>query len=174
MSNYLDLCKEHNIPVSANVIGSSGENIAKAILEFFPVFRVVFLGEKFPVVDFYVEIEEDNKSYPFLVQVKATTSELTKRKYLRVSVPKGKYESLHKKPIPTYVGGVHLDSSTLYITPTITGKEKISSIAPTCILSLDNQEKTLESVTRIKYDVIAYWDSLNAFEKKLKFKSSIL
>lgn len=174
MSNYLDLCKQHNIPVSANVIGSSGENIAKAILEYFPIFKVVFLGEKFPIVDFYVEIDEDNKSYPFLVQVKATTSDLTKRKYLRVSVPKVKYGSLHKKPIPTYVGGVHIDSSTLYITPTITGKEKLSSIAPKCILSLNNQEKTLESVTRIKHDVIAYWDCLNAFEKKMEYNSVIL
>ena len=85
MSDYLDLCKQHNIPVSANVIGASGENIAKAILEYFPTFRVVFLGEKFPVVDFYGEIDEDYKFYPFLVQVKATASDLTKRKYLRVS-----------------------------------------------------------------------------------------
>ena len=45
MSNYIDLCKKHNIPYSPNVIGSSGENIAKAILEYFPTFKVVFLGE---------------------------------------------------------------------------------------------------------------------------------
>lgn len=174
MSSYIDLCKKHNIPYSPNVIGSSGENIAKAILEYFPTFKVVFLGEKFPIVDFYVEIETDDNTYPFLVQVKATTSELTPKKYLRVSVPKGKYVLLHKKPIPTYVGGVHIDSSTLYIVPTVTGKERLTSIAPTCVLSLDNQERMLENIKRIKYDVIAYWDSLKAFEKKKAYKSNLI
>ena len=161
MSDYIDLCKRHNLPISKNGIGASGENIAKAILEYLQAFRVVFLGEKFPVVDFYVEINDAENSYPFMVQVKATTSELTKRKHLQ----------LHKKPIPTYVGGVHIDTATLYITPTMTGKVKISTIAPDCVLSLDDKEANLDNVLRIKNDVMAYWDSLDAKNKKAAYKS---
>ena len=171
MGDYIDLCKRHNLPISKNGIGASGENIAKAILEYLQAFRVVFLGEKFPVVAFYVEINDAENSYPFMVQVKATTSELTKRKHLHVTVPKDKYLQLHKKPIPTYVGGVHIDTATLYITPTMTGKEKISTIAPDCVLSLDGKEANLDNVLRIKNDVMAYWDSLDAKNKKAAYKS---
>lgn len=173
MSRYLDICKQYNLPINKNAIGATGENIAKAILELFPTFRVVFLGEKFPIVDFYVEIDEDTNSYPFLVQVKTTTSEITPRKILKVSVSKEKYESLHRKPIPTYVGGVHIDEAKLYITATYKTKSRLTSIRPNCVLSLDNLDQCADNINRIKNDVKAYWDSLDAFNKKMDYTSTI-
>jgi hypothetical protein len=173
MSSYLEICKQYNLPVTKNAIGSTGENIAKAILEFFPNFKVVFLGEKFPVVDFYVEVEEDGNTYPFLIQVKATTSNLTTRKCLCVAVPNLKYQSLHSKPIPTYVGGVHIDTAQLYIAPTYSSKKRITSIKPNCVLSIENKDMCAENMNRIKNDVKAYWDCLDAFNKKKEYVSTL-
>lgn len=51
--NIVDACNLLNIEMDENWKGASGEDTAKAIIGSFPIFRVVFMGEKYPITDFY-------------------------------------------------------------------------------------------------------------------------
>lgn len=172
--NTIDVCNLLNLEMDDDWKGASGEDTAKAILVSLPIFRVVFMGEKYPVTDFYVEIASDKeKPYPFLVQVKTTTSELDEHGRLCVSVPHDKFVALCKRPIPTYVGGVNLNDDTLFIRPAFDASEHVSFIEPHMVLSKKNKLDCGQKLLAIKRDVINYWDNLRPREYKQSYKSFI-
>jgi hypothetical protein len=96
-----------------NALGERGEAIFKSIMLNFhgklPLFRVQFLGDKWPTVDFICELEGAWKnSRPFcLVQVKTTRSGYTKRDgRLKVAVKLNDALLLRGFKVPTYVVGI--------------------------------------------------------------------
>jgi hypothetical protein len=172
--NIVDACNLLNIEMDENWKGASGEDTAKAIIGSFPIFRVVFMGEKYPITDFYVEIADDKeKPYPFLVQVKTTTSELDESGRLQVAVPSGNYMALCKRPIPTYIGGVNLRDDSLFIRPAYDKTEYVSSIAPDMVLSKRNILDCGLKLLKIKRDVINYWENLKIKDYKQVYQSII-
>lgn len=172
--SIIDVCNLLNLEVDDNWKGASGEDTAKAILGSFPIFRIVFMGEKYPVTDFYGEIAYDKeKPYPFLVQVKTTTSELDEQGRLDVAVPHEKYESLCKRPIPTYVGGVDLNNDSLYIRPAFDASEHVNFIEPQMVLSKKDIKDCGEKLLAIARDVINYWDNPCHQQYKQSYKSLI-
>jgi len=76
-----------------------------------PRFRVRHLGEKWPDVDFLVELVDAGTEKPFfLVQVKATNRGYTIRdKRLKVAVEANKVRGLAAYPAPTYIVGIDVD-----------------------------------------------------------------
>ncbi len=72
------------------------------------IFRPYFLGEKWPVVDFIVELLGAGPVIPyFFVQVKTTRAGYTqKEKRLKVSVAGEDIRLLASYPAPTYVVGI--------------------------------------------------------------------
>ncbi len=170
---YIDVCREYNLPMDTNAIGASGENIAKAILEFLPFFRVVFMGEKNPITDFYLELTNKEKPYPFLVQVKTTSSELDSKGRLCVSVPKDKYKALCKRPLPTYVAGVHLDNQSLFLSPAFDVDLHINTIPPNMVIDMKNITDCADKLRKIEIDVMSFWDGLSVENYKITFNSSI-
>lgn len=97
-------------------IGGRGQAICYMLLTQFcgqsqPRFRPYFLGEKFPALDYLVELvgASDVTSF-FFVQVRATTLGYTKGKEgsrrLKIRVDRGDMQRLIRYPTPTYIVGI--------------------------------------------------------------------
>ncbi len=97
-----------------NVIGSRGENIVQLCLTDYnyfprPLFQPGFLGDKWPAIDFFVELTEvPGKRLYFFCQAKATTATIpVGSTSLVISSKKKDIERLLEIPGPTYILGVH-------------------------------------------------------------------
>jgi len=105
-----------------DLVGYRGEKLFElAISEYSmfprPLFRPGFLGEKWPAIDFYVELLGVRSRTPFFfVQVKSTANAIPNgAAHLDVSLPPGKREFLFRVPGPTYLAGVHEPSKRTFI-----------------------------------------------------------
>jgi hypothetical protein len=105
----------------ANVIGGRGEKKLELCLTDYqnfkqPLFRLGFLGDKWPTVDFYVELTGLKKQTPyFLAQVKTNARNLSAdARYLTISTKKRDIERLLRIPGPTYIFGVHEPSGRVF------------------------------------------------------------
>lgn len=171
--SFIDACTQLNLEINEDWKGSNGEDVAKSILGAFPIFRVVFMGEKYPVTDFYVEVVDKDTSYPFFVQVKTTTSDIDENGKLCVSVPNEKYKALCGRPIPTYVGGIDLNNDLLFIRPAFNEKEHICFIEPQMVISRKDKIDCGQKLLKMKRDVINYWENLKIKEYKQAYQSLI-
>jgi Domain of unknown function (DUF4365) len=81
-----------------------------------PLFRPGFLGDKWPAIDFYVELLNVRGTTPyFFAQVKATTTTLTSAsRALKISSKARDIERLLRIPGPTYLFGVHEPSQRVF------------------------------------------------------------
>jgi hypothetical protein len=124
------------VKVSTNAVGDFGENLAQAHFSRpvrgayrRPLFRAAHLGEKYPVVDFIVDIldgNEDSLGF-FFVQVKATNSAKRKAKTLALHIELPKYNRLAQIPAPTFLVGVDIDAETVYLVSAARPEKKASS-----------------------------------------------
>ena len=79
-----------------------------------PIFRPVFLGDKWPTADFLVELEGEPGMF-FLVQVKTSTRGFTSdRARLLISADQRHLQSLADAPLPTYLVGVDEPGERVY------------------------------------------------------------
>ncbi len=111
-----------------DVTGFRGEKLAELALTDYsaftkPLFQPGFLGDKWPAIDFYVELTAVRGRRPyFFVQIKATQSELSNRSTnLSVSTKKSDIRRLLRIPGPTYIIGVHEPSKRVFIRSVHTG-----------------------------------------------------
>jgi len=103
-------------------IGERGEMIFRLAVTNFrnlpkPLFRATFLGEKWPAVDFYVELRGvSNCRAGFFVQVRSTAAKMRSgATHLPIYLPRKKCEELYAVPGPTFVVGVHEPTQNAYI-----------------------------------------------------------
>lgn len=96
-----------------NALGARGEAIFYVLMTEFhseagPIFRPQFLGEKWPTVDFIVELLGAGPDVPFFfVQVRTTRAGFTARHdRLKVGVPLPSMRRLGMLPAPTYIVGI--------------------------------------------------------------------
>ncbi|MBI1927986.1 DUF4365 domain-containing protein [Candidatus Poribacteria bacterium] len=97
-----------------DAIGQRGESIFYVIITRLygrsgPLFRPQFLGDKWPTVDFIVELTNcPGRITPyFFAQVKTTSQGYTqKRRRLKVKVSKADAERFSSYPAPTYIIGI--------------------------------------------------------------------
>lgn len=110
--------------VDRDSIGRRGEVIVAAALSK-PVagryrralFRVTFLGDKYPLVD-YVVAALDALGRPrsfFVVQVRATSLMRTEAARLRVRTSKDEFNELAALPVPAFVIGVDVEREVCWI-----------------------------------------------------------
>jgi hypothetical protein len=103
-----------------DVIGKRGENIVELCLTEYsnfpaPLFDLTHLGDKWPVVDYYVELTTVPGKRPFFfVQAKATAA-TTPKKSLAISTSREDIAGLLEIPAPTYILGVHEPSKRVFI-----------------------------------------------------------
>ena len=109
--------------------GSRGERIVEVRLtkrhdsSDRPLFRPAFLGDKWPAIDFYVELETPLGRRPyFFAQVKSTAGQLSPRAtHLAVSGRREDVARLLQIPGPTYLLGVHEPSERVFVRSVHTG-----------------------------------------------------
>ena len=105
--------------VLREVTGFRGEKILELCLTDYqefkrPLFRPGFLGDKWPSIDFYVELQAVRKRKPyFFAQAKATTATLSRS--LSISTKKKDIEQLLQIPGPTYIFGIHEPSGRVFV-----------------------------------------------------------
>ncbi len=111
--------------VSADDIGEFGEQLVAVELSRpvrrrsrCPLFRARHLGDKYPTVDFIVEVllPSGLSGGFFFAQVKSTGHHRASvRPRLPVAVSKSRFNALVKLPAPTYVIGVDVNSERSYV-----------------------------------------------------------
>jgi hypothetical protein len=121
-SKLLPTTKTPRAQEMTNVIGVRGEHIfVLAITDYeqfqTPLFRPGFLGEKWPAVDFYVELLGVPAVQPFFfVQVKTTVAPLSAGDtQIKIVTEKKTCQKLYEIPVPTYIVGVHEPTKKAYI-----------------------------------------------------------
>jgi hypothetical protein len=161
--------------VTQNEIGDAGENLAMLRLEKHGIFRVYFLGEKAPIVDFMIEITDENTPYQALVQVKSTSAKnrYNKNGYMKTPVPNEKLQKLWERPLPTYVVGADVEDEVIYIAPAFKTDGTYNSIPPR--LKIDNRSVANDKVSlnRLKNDIINYYHSHQIPNYKQAYKTTI-
>jgi hypothetical protein len=105
-----------------DVTGFRGEKILELCLTDYqhfaqPLFRPGFLGDKWPAIDFYVELTSvRGKRLYFFAQAKTTSASLNQKQgFLNISTKKKDIERLLQIPGPTYVFGIHEPSKRVFI-----------------------------------------------------------
>jgi len=108
--------------------GRRGENIVENCLTGYSTFsKSLFwpthLGDKWPSIDFYVELLDVSHRKPFFfVQAKATASPFTVRSQsVKISTKKREIDELLRIPGPTYVFAVHEPSERVFVRSVHTG-----------------------------------------------------
>jgi len=144
-----------------DVTGFRGEKIVELCLTEYsnfrkPLFRPGFLGDKWPAVDFYVELDGVRHRRPyFLIQCKATSTKLVPgAKSLKISATKKDVLRLLQIPGPTYILGVHEPSRRVFVKSVHTGID----VRGITRIQLAN-ELTSENLQRLYNEVRNYWRS---------------
>jgi hypothetical protein len=144
-----------------DVTGFRGEKIIELCLTdysafAYPLFRPGFLGDKWPAVDFYVELNGVPGRRPyFLVQCKATTGNLAARaQHLRISSTRNDIARLLQLPGPTYILGVHEPSRRVF------AKSVHAGVAVRAITRIQlTHELTSDNLRRLYDEVRDYWQA---------------
>ncbi len=103
-----------------DVTGTRGESILELCLTNYSTFSEPplwpgFLGDKWPGIDFYVELLSlSTKKLLFFGQVKSTGKALG-RNAVRISSKRNDIEELLKIPAPTYIFGVHEPTQRVFV-----------------------------------------------------------
>lgn len=117
-----------------------------------PLFNPRFLGEKYPSVDYLVELNTPTgQIIPyFFVQVKTTRAGYTKRDHrLKVKIAERDTRRLVALPAPTYVVGIDEATETTYIVSASGPYTKgLSSLSTQFPLNQQTQEILFEEVSR--------------------------
>lgn len=164
--------------VDTNLTGDNGERYAAIRLTQGQLFEVIELGGKIPAFDLLCRINDVQKPYQFLVQVKATEKgNFTKTSPIRLKtpVPNKNYESLQRRPLPTFVAGVDNTTGDVYIAPAFTVENNYGGSIPMIYrLSSSDQIGSLANLSLLKQDVIKYWDDLKIQVYKSAFNSALV
>lgn len=163
--------KSSTIPQLNDVTGFRGEKIVELCLTNYkdfkePLFHPGFLGDKWPTIDFYVELTNVNKWRPyFFGQTKSTRASLSPRaKTLKVRMDYEDIIRLKKIPGPTYIFGVHEPSMRVYIRAI--HRRTPNKTVTTIPLSNELTSKNLQILYR---EVKNHWNNTNSKPNKSVF-----
>lgn len=148
--------------------------LATAILMTGQIFSAELLGGKVPSFDVYAEVFDQNKPYPFLVQIKTSTMKnMYNQNSIKTPVPDAKLISLCNRPIPTYVAGFDMRHNILYIAPAFSGTEKYASIPLIHKIELYNPAAAEAELRKLRDDVLAFYDNNNIPSLKKSYTSTL-
>ena len=142
----------------SNMVGKRGERIfelAMTNLNQFkmPLFNPGTLGDKWPGIDYYVELCGVKDAVPFFfVQVKTTQKEIDDQS-LSIRVNKRNCENLFKITAPTYLAGVHEPTKRVFILSVNTQPSKGIYHIPL------KYELTPETLEVLHQEVLSFWKS---------------
>jgi hypothetical protein len=156
--------------INRDALGDRGEAIFRVLITELdsvtgPIFRPYFLGEKWPVVDFIVELLGVGNAVPyFFVQVKTTRTGYTRReKRLKISVAGDDIRRLASYPAPTYLVGIDkVSRSGFLVSANGENRESLSSLSTQFALDAANRRLLWEEVRD-------YWASHATFGLASRF-----
>lgn len=159
--------------INQDALGDRGEAIFRVLITEFdaatgPNFRPYFLGEKWPVVDFIVEILGAEASTPyFFVQVKTTRGGYTQKdKRLKVSVSEDDIRLLASYPAPTYVVGIdEINRNGFLVSVNGENLRSLSSLSTEFAINAANRRLLWEEVRD-------YWASFTGMGLTSRFNDS--
>lgn len=164
-----------------NAIGDIGEMTVSIRLLEFGLINVFLLGGKVPAFDLLAELIPQNaqeKPYQFLIQVKSTDiahpyTKIDRR--LKTPVPDEKYQALIDRPLPTYVAGVDLNTSDVYLVPAFDRAKSFRNSIPTGfkLIGKPKKDSNKREIQRLKDDIVQYWQHLNIDNYKPHYNSII-
>ena len=157
--------------VDRNAIGDRGETIFNTRITEGNMFKVYFLGEKAPIVDFLLEILDEDKPYYFMVQVKSTEQGLDRKGFLKAKVPQDKLKKLVRRLVPTYVSGVDIKTETVYLCSAFDEEADYSKIPTTHLLNFSQKQITKHNLALLKQDVINFYQYCTLKTYKSNFQS---
>ena len=134
---------------------------------------VSFLGEKAPIEDIFLEINDPTTPYSCLVQIKSTEKGYNTKGNLKVKVPKKKFQALVDRPLPTYVAGVDLNKEIVFISPAFNSKDRHSSMSIRNKLDFTDPVVTKTTLNELKSDIINYWNNATVFSVKSSYISKL-
>lgn len=146
-----------------NVTGFRGEKITELVLTDYssfpgPLFQPGFLGDKWPSIDFYVELNDVPGQRPyFFVQTRSTRSTTSLRTHsLKIQTRKEDIEKLLRIPGPTYIIGVHEPSKRAFIRSVHAGP------SPKVITKISvANELTSDNLLKLHAEVRMFWNSID-------------
>lgn len=138
------------------------------------LFRARDLGAKWPVSDYYVEINDDNNPLYFIVQIKSTIRSLSSKNKLPISVSKRKLNQFSNYNAPTFLAGVNIQNETVYMIP-IYRRQPVTlySIPTTFVLSANNKTLSFSNLKLLEKEVRSFWWQTYSRTDKRNFKSLI-
>lgn len=154
-----------------NAIGDRGESIFMTRITQWNYFKVYFLGEKAPIVDFLLEILDIATPYYFLVQVKGTTLGYQQGGNLKANVDNDKMIKLLNRTLPTYVAGVDVNDEKVYLCPAFEPALRYPSIPTRHKLEFADSNASRATLNLIKEDVINFWQHSNMGQYKSQYHS---
>lgn len=167
--------------LTTNAIGDIGEMTVSIRLLEFGLFNVYLLGGKVPAFDLLAELIPQNaqeKPYQFLIQVKSTdiAQPYTKQeRMLKTPVPDKKFQALIDRPLPTYVAGVDLNTSDVYLVPAFDRTKSFRNAIPTGfkLIGKPKKDSNKRKLQCLKDDIVQYWQHLNIDNYKPHYHSMI-
>lgn len=123
-----------------------------------PLFRPGFLGDKWPAVDFYVELTTaQGQGMYFLGQAKSSSRALGGRaRVLSISTKARDIQRLLQIPAPTYIFGVHEPTQRVFVRSVHSGgANSINSIPLTHVLNSANLQQLHD-------EVVLHWQAQTA------------
>jgi hypothetical protein len=155
-----------------NFIGDRGEYIFTTLISEKTssgyLFNPIFLGQKWPTSDFYVELFKTSKPMFCFFQIKATSKGYTvKEQKLKINISKNNLEKLSKLPAPSYVIGINEITKKGYII-SVNGDniKAINNLPTTYPLNKTNLEKLWQEIKQ-------FWNNSNNYDfKNNQFQSN--
>lgn len=155
-----------------NISGSSGEHFAAGALMIGEYFRVEVIAGKCPAFDLYVEVNDEAKPFPLLIQIKTTSMDDRYNKTsIKTPVEDKKLKWLADRPVPTYVGGFDLVKKILYLAPAFDRDGHYPSIPITHRIPITNEKRAKKELRLLKKDVISYWQDSDIVDFKSNYQS---
>lgn len=140
-----------------NLIGDRGESIFQTRITQDNLFKVYFLGEKAPNVDFLLQVVGTAEPYYFMVQVKSTTQGRDGQGKLKAGVSKAKLKALIASELPTYVAGVDINKEEVFLCPAFSNAVQYKKIPTNNTLTAANKTQSKNVLEKLREDVINYW-----------------
>lgn len=147
------------MPVDRNAVGARGEAIVTNLLtrrhgRDTSLFQPQFLGDKYPTIDFFVELVGSTGAQTpfFLVQVKATSTGYTRSNRLKAQVRRDDMAGLRRYPVPVYVVGVDEVDEVAYLTAAVAAAPQQFSSLPTM-----HRLATFETLQSLHEEVDQLW-----------------
>jgi hypothetical protein len=148
--------------VDPEYVGKRGERIFEVLIMDFcgrpePFCNPIFLGEKFPTVDYYVELVGAKARPYFFVQVKSTSKgykTIKGKKRLKAKVNQEDVDQMVAFPAPTYAVGIDERARRGYLLSVNEPRKSIATF-PTRF------PQTCANLQRLWDEVNTFWSGLN-------------